>query len=55
MSEQVALSHSVVGVAQRTAAEVKHEADPGPWLFFAAPLSFVLTLLTVSWLSLQSF
>ena len=55
MSEQALSNQHVARAAQRTDTEVKYEADPGPWLFFAAPLSFVLTLATLAWLSLNAF
>jgi hypothetical protein len=55
MSEQVASSHGVLRIERRTGAEVKYEADPGPWLFFVAPVTFAATLLILSWLSLHSF
>jgi hypothetical protein len=55
MSEQAVLGHSAMRVETRADAEVKYESDPGPWLFFGATLSFVLTLATLTWLSLSTF
>jgi hypothetical protein len=54
MNEQAVVSHATRAV-QGIDAEVKHEADPGPWLFLAAPVSFALTLVTICWFSLHSF
>lgn len=31
------------------------EADPGPWLVLLGPLTLLLTVVAVSWLSMTSF
>lgn len=46
---------SVPRVAAPTAARREEVRDQGPWLFLAAPFSFVLVLLTVIYLARISF
>lgn len=55
MSEQVLSKQLATQSHARPDAEFKLESDPGPWLYFAAPVSFVVTLALLCWLSLASF
>lgn len=43
-----------VPARSETPAELHVEADHGPWLFLAAPVSFAITLAMVIWMSLTS-
>jgi hypothetical protein len=55
MNEQVLSKQLVTRTQARPEAELKLESDPGPWLYFAAPVSFAVTLALLCWLSLTSF
>jgi hypothetical protein len=49
-----ALQHGARGETQAE-EPFKIERDRGPWLFLAAPVSFALTVITLAWISLDSF
>jgi hypothetical protein len=66
MSRASALHHpGVVHDAERThmsaastlpsQESARHGPSDSPWLFFAAPVSFALTLIIAAWISLHSF
>jgi len=44
----------VVHDAERVES-ARHAPSDSPWLFFAAPVSFALTLMVAAWISLHSF